>query len=72
MITLDKSFEIPVYSEVCLRCKHLQFEQDRTCVAFPEGNSIPLPIWMGENDHTQPYPGDNGIQFEPVDKEAGR
>ncbi|MBI2913526.1 MAG: hypothetical protein HYY03_06360 [Chloroflexi bacterium] len=26
-----------------------------------------MAIWMGENNHQQPHPGDHGIQFEPVD-----
>ena len=32
------------------------------CKAFPDG--IPYEITYGDNDHTKPYPGDHGIQFE--------
>lgn len=32
------------------------------CKAFPDG--IPDEISYGTNLHTEPYPGDNGIQFE--------
>ena len=36
------------------------------CDAYPD--EIPDEIFItGEHDHTQPYDGDNGIQFEPVD-----
>jgi hypothetical protein len=65
-IQLDKSFETPVYSGVCGRCKHWRPEagEGRQCAAFPETDTIPLVIWKGENDHKQPFPGDHGIQFE--------
>ncbi len=32
------------------------------CKAFPDG--IPDEIAYGDNNHTDPYPGDNGIQYE--------
>lgn len=32
------------------------------CEAFPDG--IPDEIAYGNNPHTQPFPGDNGIQFK--------
>jgi len=34
------------------------------CKAFPSG--IPDEVLQGENDHREPYPGDNGIRFEPI------
>jgi len=33
---------------------------NHACFAFPEG--IPLGIFRGEIDHSDPYPGDNNIQ----------
>ena len=39
---------------------------DRTCEAFPGG--IPDEIWWGENDHTKPYPEDNGFRFSPIEE----
>lgn len=63
---IDRSLSIPLFSKVCSRCAHFHvgsvFGQKKTCEAFPDG--IPGEIFLGENDHTQPYKGDNGIQFE--------
>ena len=60
----DRELLIPVYSEVCTYCKHWDWESDelRRCKAFPDG--IPMEIWMGENDHREPFEGDRGVQFE--------
>ena len=47
----------------CINCKHLL--PDKKCKAFPE--EIPNEIFVtGEHDHTEPFKGDNGIQFEPI------
>ncbi len=45
----------------CVNCKHSH--HNGTCEAFPDG--IPLEILSGEHDHRVPFPGDNGIRFEP-------
>lgn len=68
-VTIDRSFDVPIYSPQCLRCKHYRPNADgagRQCTAFPEADSIPLSIWKAETLHDQPYPGDQGIQFEPL------
>lgn len=61
MITIqdDRDLAVP-FSPVCTYCRHATSRQK--CKAFPEG--IPAEIWQGDNPHTEPYPGDNGIQFE--------
>jgi hypothetical protein len=56
--------DISTVSEVCTMCKNFNGENPsaRTCSAFPSG--IPLAIWNGENNHTEPYENDGGILFE--------
>jgi hypothetical protein len=63
---------IPVLSSVCSLCHLLRLREGRTCAALPEPDSIPLPIWLGEHDHQERYPGDHGIRFEPVDTQFAR
>lgn len=46
----------------CAYCIHNR--DDGTCDAYPDG--IPLPISGGDIAHTEPLPGDHGIQFEGV------
>jgi hypothetical protein len=51
----------------CLDCKHFDNAAPREtfrCEAFPDG--IPDPILYSEHDHQKPFPGDNGILFEPA------
>lgn len=45
----------------CNLCLHRR--EGLTCTAFPNG--IPEEIFEREHDHGFPFPGDNGIQFEP-------
>ena len=52
-------------SNQCILCAHYQLNLE--CDAFPKG--IPVKILTGDHDHSQPYPGDNGIRFEPVEPE---
>lgn len=58
--------QISSFSKVCSLCVHLNRSdvRERKCSAFPDG--IPLPIWKGENNHTEPYPGDHEIHFESI------
>ncbi len=50
----------------CFRCKHfISRVKEVQCKAF---KVIPREIYFNEFYHTQPYPGDNGIQFEPEEE----
>jgi hypothetical protein len=55
-----------VKPKLCPRCKHLRDRVLWTCRAF--ANGIPAAILTNRHDHHEPYPGDHGIQFEPIDK----
>jgi hypothetical protein len=46
----------------CSHCKHKN-SLGAKCKAYP--GRIPKAILTGDHDHTKPYKGDNGIQFEP-------
>ena len=60
----------PVVSIQCEMCRHFQAfragNRAPVCKAFPEG--IPIEISGDEQDHHQPFLGDNGIQFEPIEE----
>jgi hypothetical protein len=49
---------------VCLHCRH-QISYSK-CKAFP--NKIPEDILIQGNQHLEPFTGDHGIQFEPVEE----
>lgn len=49
-------------SNQCITCRHYRLAG--ACDAFPDG--IPVVILKGERDHREPYPGDHGIQYEPL------
>ena len=52
----------------CRTCIH--YRGGRDCAAFPFPKKIPEEIFTGAVSHEQPYPGDNGIQYEEVDWDA--
>jgi len=51
---------------MCIKCAHFQdLIEKPKCNAFPDG--IPDEIWEEGFNHRNPFPGDDGILFEPVD-----
>lgn len=50
-------------SDQCLTCKH--YWGVARCEAF--NDKIPDEIINGLFDHSEPHPGDNGIQWEKID-----
>jgi len=59
---IDRHSTISAFS-FCIYCKNLVSMTDGECKGFT--TFIPDDIWKGNNDHTQPYRGDNGIMYEP-------
>lgn len=60
-----------IYYGKCMRCEHYHVYPKMKdgipiphCDAFPE--RIPPEIFAEEVSHDKPYPGDHGIQYEPV------
>jgi len=54
-----------VFSPVCEFCAHLRRDGGQTCTAYPDG--IPREIWVGENKHRSPHPGDRGTTFKEIE-----
>ena len=58
-----KTIQVPA----CWDCTHLFLDVtigEVRCAAFPDG--VPVDIRKGENRHTEPMPGDGGIQYEQL------
>jgi hypothetical protein len=52
----------------CSACLHLAVDPEQTCAAFPDG--IPDEIWWNRADHREPFEGDGGIRWTPLDEDA--
>jgi hypothetical protein len=47
----------------CQKCVW-RFRGTLTCAAFPDG--IPEEVLEGKIDHSKPYKGDHGFQYQPL------
>lgn len=69
-ISAKAKIKVEVGGKQCNRCKHYIGYNEallrNCCAAFKNG--IPTKILFDEFDHRHPYPGDNGIQFEPKEE----
>ena len=55
-----------ILEPICFKCRHFNI-QSLNCVAFM--NEIPEEIIIGNNDHSNPLPGQlNNIVFQSIDK----
>ena len=67
---------------ICLGCAHFTRRMDPTCEQFRTGeppvtgyceaypDGIPVEIWRSAADHREPFAGDRGISFAPLDEHA--
>jgi hypothetical protein len=52
----------------CIYCKHFHGDSaNPACDAF---DAIPAGIWKNHVDHRNPYPGDRGVQYEPISDDS--
>lgn len=56
-----------LFESSCEKCKWLAQDLPTHCTAYPRGRGIPEAIRFGSNDHTKPYRGDHGLQYEPLE-----
>ena len=50
---------------ICYNCTHQDQEDHFKCTAFPK--RIPKAIIESRANHRKPYPGDNGVLYDPID-----
>ena len=58
-----KNSTIQIPPRPCVGCRYYD-QPEWNCRAFPLG--IPDEIRRGRHDHRHPYPGDGGLQFDPL------
>jgi len=61
-----------IVPSACVFCLHYHHVRNDQCMELPSCdafNAIPDEIFMGWFDHSEPFPGDNGVRFSLIETE---
>ena len=61
-----------IIPSACVFCRHYHHERNEQCTELPSCDAfeaIPEEIFMGQVDHSEPFPGDHGVHFCLIETE---